>query len=84
MKNLSKLSKVINELVEFINLHYPTGSIDVTPETNLIASGVIDSMQVIELVVYLEKKYNIEFTEDDLLDIGLVSAAGLARLIMSK
>jgi acyl carrier protein len=84
MLNLSKLSKVINELVEFINLHYSAGSVDVTPETNLIVSGVIDSVQVIELIVYIEKKYNIEFTEDDLLDSSIASVAGLAELILSK
>ena len=84
MLNVSKLSKVINELVEFINSHYSVGSVDITPETNLILSGVIDSMQVIELIVYLEKKYNIEFTEDDLLDGGFAKVGDLAELILSK
>jgi acyl carrier protein len=84
MLNLSKFSKIINELIEFVNLHYSIGGVNVTPETNLIVSGVIDSIQVIELIVYIEKKYNIEFTEDDLLDNGFASIAGLTELILSK
>ncbi|WP_053951082.1 acyl carrier protein [Candidatus Thioglobus autotrophicus] len=84
MLNSSKLSKIINELIEFVNLHYSVGDVNVTPETNLIVSGVIDSIQVIELIVYIEKKYNIEFTEDDLLDSEFASIAGLTELILSK
>jgi acyl carrier protein len=84
MLNSSKFSKIINELIEFVNLHYSIGGVNVTPETNLIVSGVIDSIQVIELIVYIEKKYNIEFTEDDLLDNGFASIAGLTELILSK
>ncbi|ALE53194.1 hypothetical protein SP60_02185 [Candidatus Thioglobus autotrophicus] len=70
--------------MEFVNLHYSVGDVNVTPETNLIVSGVIDSIQVIELIVYIEKKYNIEFTEDDLLDSEFASIAGLTELILSK
>ena len=84
MLNSSKLSKIINELIEFVNLHYSVGDVNVTPETNLIVSGVIDSIQVIELIVYIEKKYNIAFTEDDLLDSEFASIAGLTELILSK
>ena len=84
MLNSSKLSKINNELIEYVNFNYSIGDASVTPETNLTVSGVIDSMQVIELILHIEKKYNIVFTEDDFLDSGFSSIAGLSELILSK
>jgi len=84
MSSLSKSSIIINEIIGFIESQYSIGSTEVTPNTDLIVEGVIDSMQVIELIVYLETTYHVEFTEDDLLDSSLSSVAGMAELITSK
>ena len=37
----------------------------ITAETNLITSGVIDSLTLIQLVTYLEKETKIEIKDED-------------------
>ena len=84
MKKSLELSNITQEIFDFIKTKYSLYDIEFSDKTDLILKGIIDSMQVIELIMHLEKEYEVEFTEDDLLDNSISSVDGLACLIHSK
>lgn len=57
---------------------------NVTPETNLFASGHIDSFGFVELVAFLEAEFTIKFTDEELLSNNLNSLAGLVAAVEGK
>ena len=84
MKKSLELSNITQEIFDFIKTKYSLYGIEFSDKTDLILKGIIDSMQVIELIMHLEKEYEVEFTEDDLLDNSISSVDGLACLVHSK
>ena len=84
LKKSLELSNIAQEIFDFIKAQYSLYDIEFSGNTDLILKGIIDSMQVIELIMHLEKEYDVEFTEDDLLDNSISSVDGLACLIHSK
>ena len=53
-------------------------------ETLLLEEKVIDSMGVIELVVFLESTYKVEFADDDLTVDNFKTIDSISELIISK
>ena len=54
------------------------------PEDRLLAHQVIDSLQVVELVHFVETRFGIELDEDDLIEENFDTLGALARLIHEK
>jgi len=54
----------LQELKQFLRgIQRPGLSLDnIAPEDDLVKSGLIDSLAVVQIVVYLEKNYNIDFS----------------------
>jgi len=57
---------------------------NLTDDTELKESGILDSMSTLKLVTYLEEQYGIEFAAVDLEPANLSSIAALERLVRSK
>ena len=57
---------------------------EVTFETPLLSSGLIDSIGVEELLRYLEDEYAIEFDDDELSAENFESVDRIGRLVASK
>ena len=51
---------------QYVLENYPAAFEDMTEETDLIETGVLDSMGIIELVAYLEKTFNVAFPDEDI------------------
>ena len=66
---MSKLNIDVNSLVNFINhdllLNRLSDEQDITEHTDLINTGVIDSLSLIQLVTYLEKQTGIQVHDAD-------------------
>lgn len=58
IKDQQKISEFIHQL---LNEHGYTEEVD--SSDSLILSGMLDSLAVIHIVVYLEKQFNIDFSE---------------------
>lgn len=54
------------------------------PDENLLAQGIIDSMGILDLATFLETRFGIETTEDDLIPENFQSIATLAALVQRK
>lgn len=66
MKTIAKIDG--QSLVDFINHDLLLNRLienPVTLETNLITSGIIDSLSLIQLVTHLEKQFGIEIDDRD-------------------
>ena len=49
-----------------------------------IDSGLVDSLDMINLIVFIESSYKIKFSSDDLQDSRFFTVKGLSELIMAK
>ena len=57
---------------------------NLTDQTELKESGILDSLSTLKLVSFLEEKYQVEFEADDLDPGNLSSLANIERLVQSK
>ncbi len=58
--------------------------VNVTPDTDLFSSGVIDSFGCVELVLFLEKKYKIKVIDEELLSDSIRSLNALTKFVKDK
>ena len=77
---MEKISKetICNELVLYVQKNILDGSVSITAETPFKQVG-LDSMSIIELVLFIERKFNVAITEKDLIPENLKSVSSLAE-----
>lgn len=56
----------------------------VTADTDLFEEGFVDSFGYIELVKYLEKDFQIRFTDDELVSNQLNTLNNIIKMVQSK
>lgn len=56
----------------------------IAPDQSLIASGLIDSFAVVEILEFLEKRFDIVFEPDDLTGENFDSIAAMANLVRDR
>ena len=57
---------------------------NITSETDLFKSGIIDSFGCVEMVSFLEKKYKIKVSDEELLSDSIRSLDALTNFIEGK
>jgi acyl carrier protein len=57
---------------------------NLTDETELKESGILDSLSTLKLVTFLEEQFQVEFEADDLDPGNLSSLASIEQLVKSK
>lgn len=53
-------------------------------DDNLMRSGVVDSMGVLEVLEHLEERFGVRAGEDEITDANLGSLRAIARFVVSK
>lgn len=53
-------------------------------EANYIEAGILDSLNVIELIEGVEREYNFKFSSRDFQDRRFVTVSGLAEIIHGR
>jgi acyl carrier protein len=83
--NSRKLMKSHDEIISTIQQWFVDKlSQKVDINENYIDSGLIDSFDMINLIVFIESNYKISFTSDDLQDNGFLTINGLGEFILRK
>ncbi len=74
------------ELTEFIVMNYLFGDITRVPrdDDTLVEEGIIDSTGIMELIEFLESRFDIEVSEAETVPQNLGSISSLTRFVMSK
>jgi acyl carrier protein len=57
---------------------------NLTDETELKESGILDSLSTLKLVTFLEQQFAVEFEANDLDAGNLASVASIERLVLGK
>ena len=57
---------------------------NLTDDTELKESGILDSLSTLKLVTFLEEQFGVEFEADDLEAGNLSSIENIERLVKSK
>ena len=75
-------SKIRNELIDYIeNNLLRTPYHDFNEKTMLLDKGLIDSFGIIELIGFIEKKYDLTLKEEHLLPKNFSSIEAIENLI---
>jgi len=69
------------EVKNFINSNFLSTNIELKEDTDLLESGVIDSMDLIELVAFLEKKYDLNLDAKQMIADNFRTVNSIVRLI---
>jgi acyl carrier protein len=57
---------------------------DIDDESDLFELGVIDSYAYVELIRFLEREFDLRFTNEEILSNVVVSVAGMVSLVAHK
>ncbi len=57
---------ILNEVRDYLLAEFPTERTSFTPQENLLAQGVIDSMGLLKLVGFLEQRFGFEAADADM------------------
>lgn len=66
------------------NFLFGRTDVELTSDASFLELGIIDSTGVLELVTFLEDKYQIKIGDEELVPANLDSLRGIARFVESK
>lgn len=74
------------EIREFVisNFLFGQAGISVADDQSFLETGIIDSTGVLELVAFLEQRFDITVADRELLPDNLDSVSGVARFVRRK
>lgn len=80
------MSQMQNIIKDFILENFLPGEnpANLTADTELRESGILDSLSTLKLVTFLEQRFNIELDANDLGSPNLSSLNNIERLVQSK
>ncbi len=57
---------------------------DLADETSLIDNGVIDSLAIVKVVLFIEREFGIKVRDEDVLPASFESIASIASFVEAK
>ena len=66
------------------NLLFGCSDVELRGDTSFLESGIIDSTGVLELVQFLEEKFQVKVEDEDLIPANLDSVNALTRFVENK
>jgi len=84
--SLSNSETIEREIRDFLRENFPLSADGVTLERDdsLIEVGVIDSTGVLELIGFIEERYEVEIRDEEVLPENLDSIANIIRFVGEK
>lgn len=77
--------EIEGEIRGFLSLNFPLYKAEqVDPDQSLVESGVIDSLGILELVEFVEVRFDLRIPEEELLPENLDSIANITRYLAQK
>jgi acyl carrier protein len=83
--NPSEQSKQLALLEAFLKQHVPAADgVEITEQTALLGTGLLDSLAVIQLMLFLGSEFGIEIEDDDFTPENLADVGSLLEFIARK
>jgi acyl carrier protein len=77
--------EVSKDVQNFIKQNfYAAQKLDIAPDDSLLDNGIIDSTGVLELVSFLEGRYNVTVDDSEMVPENLDSIAAIVRFLQGK
>ena len=76
-------SAIAVELAAYLNRD-PRVDGSIGPDTELVASGRVDSLAILDLVVFVEERFGVSLTADDLTPQNLATVSALASVVAGR
>tara|TARA_B100001964_G_C13741949_1_gene383542 strand:+ start:195 stop:467 length:273 start_codon:yes stop_codon:yes gene_type:complete len=80
-EKMNSSEKIISHIQKWF---VDTYSLSVDINDRYIDSGLIDSFDIINLVIFIESSYSIKFSSDDFQDSRFFTINGLSELVLDK
>ena len=81
MEGISDIDRIRNFLFE----HIPKArQLDVKNDDQLIESGLLDSLGILDVVTYLEEEFNISISDDELTPDNFQSISAMSGYVQRK
>jgi len=78
-------SDIANEIREFIQEKFPASRYkSFHNDDSMLENGIIDSMGILEIVVFIEKNFGISVSDDELTPRNFDSIESLSNYLMVK
>lgn len=61
-----------------------TGDREVAGDEPLISSGLLTSLQTVELVLFLDEHFGIEISDEEFVEENFQTVGAISRLVLSK
>lgn len=82
MKSISQDTNLVEVVRKFIVQKFPLARRrSVSDDDNLLETGVIDSLGVLEIVTFLQEEFSLEVQDDDLTPENFQSISSVARFV---
>ncbi len=85
-KELDKILKIRNDLINYLKIGNPLISElkKIPLNKSLLELGYVDSFGVVEIVIYLEKKYKVKIKNEELTKSKFGSLNKMSKLVFDK
>jgi acyl carrier protein len=75
---VGEITQIIQELARVRRIA------EVRPRDNLLAQGVVDSLAIVKLILFLEERFPIRISDEDIVPENFRDIESLSRLVQSK
>ena len=75
---------IILKLMTFFKTDFPDIGIEITPQTNLLTSLLVDSIDIVNTTLYIEKQFNINIGRADIKAENFQTIESLAGFIQTS
>jgi len=74
-----------DKIIEFVRDEYVEDeSMEITEETPLISSGLVDSFSMVSMKMFLEEEYNIQMADDEASTEAFDTVTSIMALLQRK
>ena len=83
---MDRTIEINDRIRQYIMVHFPLARKQsiVTDDSPLLDSGIIDSMGILELLMFIEEEFGIAVSDEDLLPENFETIAHLVAFIQTK
>jgi len=78
---MNSTDDIISQLLEWF---FEKFKVNIDLNEKIFDSGLIDSFEIIDLVVFIESMYKVKFSSEDFKDPRFFTVNGLSELIVEK
>ena len=75
---VGEITQIIQELARVRRIA------EVRPRDNLLAQGIVDSLAIVKLMLFLEERFPIRISDEDIVPENFRDIESLSRFVQSK